>query len=241
MLISHDHYDHLDRESILALKNRVARFIMPLGVGSHLEYWGIDASQITELDWWEETTLVGVTVTATPARHASGRHAFDVNRTLWAGFSVRGGVHNVYYSGDSGLFPGFKDIGERLGPFDLAMIEVGAYNRNWPDWHMGPEQAVIANQWVNARRLLPVHWGLFNLSLHNWTEPMERVLTASAEHNLTVLTPTPGQPFEPGVTPLAPWWPELPWDRAADHPIRSSGVSLAHNELGLIQGSSERR
>lgn len=238
VLISHDHYDHLDEPTIRQLADIAPRFIVPLGVGAHLEYWGIKAEKITELEWWQQHTIGSVEITATPARHASGRHAFDLDKTLWAGFAVKGS-QSVYYSGDTGLFPGFKEIGERLGPFDLTMIETGAYNRNWPDWHLGPEQAVIAHQWVRGRRLLPLHWGLFNLARHNWTEPMERVLMASEQLNLPVLTPRPGQPFEPGISELSKWWPELPWEGADSHAIMSTQLrDLAEHETKLINGQS---
>jgi L-ascorbate metabolism protein UlaG (beta-lactamase superfamily) len=236
VLISHDHYDHLDEPTILQLADIAPRFIVPLGVGAHLEYWGIKAEKITELEWWQQHTIGSIEITATPARHASGRHAFDLDKTLWAGFAMRGS-QSVYYSGDTGLFPGFKEIGERLGPFDLTMIETGAYNRNWPDWHLGPEQAVVAHQWVRGRRLLPLHWGLFNLARHNWTEPMERVLTASERLNLPVLTPRPGQPFEPGISELGKWWPDLPWEGADSHAILSTQLQdLEEHETKLING-----
>lgn len=237
VLISHDHYDHLDRNSIVALAGKVDRFIVPLGVGAHLMYWGVPASFITEVDWWDEVAVNAATVTATPARHASGRHLMDIDSTLWTGFVIHSEKQRVFYSGDTGLFPGLKEIGQRLGPFDLAMIEAGAYSRNWPDWHLGPEQAVIACQWVRGKRLLPLHWGLFSLSTHNWTEPMERVLAASSKSNLEVLTPRPGQPFEPGISTFDPWWPEIPWTRPDEHAVRSTQLEgLTEHEIRLIDG-----
>ncbi len=237
VLVSHDHYDHLNHETIVALKDRVPVFVVPLGVGSHLRYWGVPRDKIVEVDWWQEVQVADVNVVATPARHASGRHLMDLDSTLWAGFAVLGSRHRVYYSGDTGLFPGFKEIGERLGPFDLAMIETGAYNRNWPDWHLGPEQAVIANDWVKGKQLLPIHWGLFDLSFHSWTEPVERVLAASAYYNLSVATPRPGEVFEPGVTTFEKWWPDVPWQEAAEHHVSSSLLTdLTDGELALIRG-----
>ena len=236
VIISHDHYDHLDKASILELADKAPFFIVPLGVGAHLAYWGISEHQILELEWWQETKVSSVTITATPARHASGRHILDLDKTLWAGYTFKGS-HNAFYSGDTGLFPGFKEIGERLGPFDLTMIEVGAYSRNWPDWHLGPEQAVVAHTWVKGARLLPLHWGLFDLAMHNWTEPMERVLAASEQKNLAVLTPQPGQPFEPGITQMARWWPELPWQGPDEHSVMSTRLGeLETAELHLISG-----
>ena len=237
VIISHDHYDHLDKHSIEALKDKSQKFIVPLGVGSHLEYWGVAPDKIIELQWWENTQIENVEVTATPARHASGRHLLDLDKTLWAGYAFKGN-RSVFYSGDTGLFPGFKEIGERLGPFDLTMIEVGAYNKHWPDWHLGPEQAVIAHEWVGGARLLPLHWGLFDLAMHNWTEPMERVLAASERANLNVVTPRPGQVFEPGVTETGRWWPDLPWQRPQQHAVLSNGLEgLTSRELGLIKGT----
>lgn len=236
VVISHDHYDHLDRASILELADKVSLFIVPLGVGAHLAYWGISEQKIMELEWWQETEISKVTITATPARHASGRHLFDLDKTLWTGYAFKG-TQNVFYSGDTGLFPGFKEIGERLGPFNLTMIEVGAYNRNWPDWHLGPEQAVIAHTWVRGARLLPLHWGLFDLAMHGWTEPMERVLAASEKMNLSILTPLPGQPFEPGFTKTVRWWPQLPWQGPHEHAVISSQLNLLETkELDLIRG-----
>ena len=236
VVISHDHYEHLDEQTITLLRDRVTKFIIPLGVDAHLRYWDIPEEKIETLDWWQTTTVNDIEIVATPARHASGRHLLDLDATLWSGYAFMGS-QKVYYSGDTGLFPGFKEIGERLGPFDVTMIEVGAYSRNWPDWHLGPEQAVIANQWVRGKRLLPLHWGLFNLALHNWTEPMERVQQASSRVNLSVLTPQPGKPFEPGLAEYQQWWPDIPWQSADQHAVMSSQLeSLTAEELSIIQG-----
>ncbi|MBS1151356.1 MAG: hypothetical protein H6Q89_3054 [Myxococcaceae bacterium] len=223
VLISHDHYDHLDQQTMVAMKGWNATFVVPLGVGAHLAYWGIPEAKIVELDWWERTTIGGLIITMTPARHASGRHLFDMGATLWAGYAVRGPQHRVYYSGDTGLFPAMKEIGQKLGPFDLTMIEVGQYNRAWPDWHIGPEQAVTAHQWVQGKVLLPVHWALFPLAAHGWTEPIERVLAEGKRAGQTLIAPRPGQSVEPGApAPLERWWPDLPWRTGAQDPIVSS-------------------
>ena len=176
VLISHDHVDHLSHPTIVAIKDWDTRFVVPLGVGAHLAYWGVPEQRIIELDWWERTDLKGVDVVCTPARHASGRNPLAQNRSLWAGFALLGSTHRVYHSGDTGLFPGLEEIGSRLGPFDLTMIEVGAYNRAWPDWHIGPEQAVRAQRMVRGDLLLPIHWGMWNLATHGWTEPVERLI-----------------------------------------------------------------
>jgi L-ascorbate metabolism protein UlaG (beta-lactamase superfamily) len=225
VLISHDHYDHLDMGTIQAMRSWSNLFVVPLGVGAHLAAWGIPDSRIVELDWWEERAVKGVRVTCTPARHASGRQVLDYGRTLWASWSLLGPAHRLYYSGDTGLFPALKEIGERLGPFDLTLIEVGQYNRAWPDWHIGPEQAVRAHGMLRGRRLLPIHWGLFQLAAHGWTEPIERVWLAAKAAQVELYTPRPGESFEPDLGgPRERWWPDLPFQTAADHPIRSTRV-----------------
>ena len=226
VFISHDHYDHLDHPTFMALREWDTRFIVPLGVGAHLEYWGVPPERITELDWWEVTSLGEVTLTATPARHASGRQVFDQMATLWMGLALHGPRHSVYYSGDTGYFNGLDDIGKRLGPFDLTMIEVGAYGQAWPDWHIGPEQAVLAHQMVRGDLFVPVHWGLWNLAMHGWTEPAERVLVAAEQARVRVYLPQPGEVVVPSALPEQQrWWPELPWQTAEETPIVARGVS----------------
>lgn len=226
VVISHDHYDHLDYGTISAMKDWNTTFIVPLGVGAHLASWGVPAAHIVELDWWERTQVGGLEVVCTPARHASGRTGLDKDAKLWAGYALMGPQHRVYYSGDTGLFPAMKDIGARLGPFDLTMIEVGQYHKAWPDWHIGPEQAVMAHRMVRGRVLLPVHWGLFALAAHGWTEPIERVLASAAQTGETVIAPRPGQSVEPSAPPvLERWWPELPWKTGAQDPIVSTQMN----------------
>ncbi len=167
----------------------------------------------------------GLTITATPARHFSGRSLGDANRTLWAGWAFAGAAHKVFYSGDTALHDEFDDIGDRLGPFDLTMIESGAYDALWADVHLGPEQAVLAHQLVRGNVLLPVHWGLFDLALHGWTEPMERVLVAAERAKVRVATPRPGDMFEPSeVGAPVRWWPHVPWVSAEQAPVHSTGV-----------------
>jgi L-ascorbate metabolism protein UlaG (beta-lactamase superfamily) len=226
VVISHDHYDHLDTPTIRALAARGARFAVPLGVGAHLQAWGVAATRIAELDWWDTTHVAGLTLTATPARHFSGRGLDDAGRTLWAGWVVAGPRHRVYYSGDTALDDAMVDIGARLGPFDLTMIEVGAYDALWPDVHLGPEQAVRAHQLVRGGVLLPVHWGLFDLALHGWTEPIERVLVAARAAGVPVATPRPGDRVEPAslAAPVR-WWPAVPWRTAREAPAFSTGVA----------------
>jgi L-ascorbate metabolism protein UlaG (beta-lactamase superfamily) len=225
VVISHDHYDHLDYGTIVALKDKVPRFIVPLGIGAHLEYWGVPADHITELDWWEHTAVGPLDLTATPARHASGRTlVWDKDGTLWAGYAFKGPQHRVYFSGDTGLFPAMADIGEKLGPFDVTLIETGQYHQAWPDWHIGPEQAVDAHRIVHGKLMLPVHWALFALALHGWTEPVERVLARAAVTSQDVATPRPGQSFAPGA-PFEHWWPRLPFKTGAEDPIQSTQLT----------------
>jgi L-ascorbate metabolism protein UlaG (beta-lactamase superfamily) len=224
IVISHDHYDHLDHPSVLQLAAATrATFVAPLGVGAHLEAWGIAPERIVELDWWQERHLGALSFTATPARHYSGRGVFDFEHTLWAGFAVSGPRHRVFYTGDTAMFPGLQEIGSRLGPFDVTLIEAGGYSRHWADIHLGPEQAVQAHRMLRGAVMLPVHWGLFDLAMHGWTEPIERVLIAAQALNVDVATPRLGQSFEPGAAlPSERWWPELPWQTAEQAPVISS-------------------
>ncbi|MEM9875202.1 MAG: MBL fold metallo-hydrolase [Myxococcota bacterium] len=226
VLISHDHYDHLDHPTVVRLAARQVPFVVPLGVGAHLVAWGVPEDRVVELDWWQEHDVGGgLTIAATPARHASGRFVDDRNRTLWASYAIIGPSHRVWFSGDTGLFNALSEIGARYGPFDLTMVEVGAYGQAWPDWHLGPEQAVRAHRMVRGRVMLPIHWGLFNLAYHGWTEPIERVLVAAEASAVTVVSPRPGARFEPGdPPPVVPWWPERPWREADQYPIVASGV-----------------
>ncbi len=214
VVISHDHYDHLDRPSVLALAPRVGRFVTPLGVGAHLEYWGVPADRIVELDWWQETPAGHLRLVACPARHFSGRNVVG-DRTLWASFAIVGPQHRVFFSGDTGPMPLFSQVGERHGPFDLSLIKIGAYGRGWPDIHVDPEQAIELQRQVRSNLLMPVHWGTVNLSYHAWTEPAERLLAAAAESGTAVVIPRPGQMFEPASPPPpVRWWPVVSWERA---------------------------
>ena len=211
IVASHDHYDHLDRGVVRAFVRTASqsrtRFIVPLGVGAHLERWGVAPDRITELDWSESTTLGPLTLTATPARHFSGRGLKDRNHTLWASWSVAGPQHRVFHSGDTGPFPGFADIGSGYGPFDLALIKIGAYDEMWPDIHLTPEQAVDANSKVQGKTLLPIHWGTFNLAFHDWYEPAERVVRAAVSSGTKIVMPRPGKSIEPSAAPpVQRWW-----------------------------------
>jgi L-ascorbate metabolism protein UlaG (beta-lactamase superfamily) len=223
--LSHDHYDHLDESFVRTLAARGMRWIAPLGVGRWLARWGVAAADVTELDWWDTTHVGAVTLTATPARHFSGRGIGSTDRTLWCGWAIVGPERRVYYAGDTAMQHEFAEIGERLGPFDLTMIEIGAYDRLWPDVHLGPEQAVAAHRLVRGGAMLPLHWGTFDLALHGWTEPIERALAEASKDGVRVATPRPGGMVEPmAEIPAARWWPALPWRTAAEAPIRSTGL-----------------
>ncbi len=226
VVISHDHYDHLDHRTLKAMKMwPKTRFIVPLGVGAHLEYWGLPKQRIVEVDWWERVQVGALSIVCTPARHASGREVFDKDATLWAGYALIGAQHRVYFSGDTGPFPAMKRIGEELGPFDITMIETGQYHPSWPDWHIGPEQAVAAHKLVRGRAMLPIHWALLTLAYHGWTEPIERVLAEAKQQGVPILTPRPGESIEPERALLEQrWWPTLPFESAQERPIVSSGM-----------------
>lgn len=211
ILISHNHYDHLDRATIRQLADsgmvRRVPFYCSLGVGRHLESWGIRRGQITELNWGETAALgPEFRLTATPARHFSGRALWDRNRTLWSSFAIRGSRHNVFFGADSGMFPGFAQIGSVYGPFDLTMLEIGAYDADWPEIHMGPEHAVEAHAALRGRLLLPIHWGLFNLAFHPWREPVERLIAAASRQSIPLFLPKPGKPSEVSGASLHSFW-----------------------------------
>jgi L-ascorbate metabolism protein UlaG (beta-lactamase superfamily) len=225
VIISHDHYDHLDHRTLIAMKDWDTKFIVPLGVGAHLEYWGIAPAKIVEVDWWERVSVGGIEVVSTPVRHASGRHVLDKDATLWSGYALVGPVHRVFFSGDTGLFTALQDIGDRLGPFDATMLEVGQYHRSWPDWHMGPEQAVTAHHMLRGKVMMPMHWGLFTLAYHSWTEPIERSVAEGTRREVYVVTPKPGQSFEPTNPPaFSRWWPDVSWETAEQHAVVSGNV-----------------
>jgi L-ascorbate metabolism protein UlaG (beta-lactamase superfamily) len=180
VLISHDHYDHLDYGSIQLLNEKVSQFMVPLGVGAHLREWGVDEKKIQELDWWQKSTFENIEFAFTPSRHFSGRGLTDRFSTLWGSWVIKGKSKNLYFSGDSGYGEHFKEIGEKFGPFDFAMMECGQYNEKWADIHMMPEETAKASSEINAKKVMPIHWGAFTLSLHTWTDPVER-FTAEAE------------------------------------------------------------
>ena len=226
VVLTHDHYDHLDMAAVRRLARRVPRWVTPLGVGAHLERWGVPADRVTELDWWDRTEVSGVELVCTPARHFSGRSLRDRNRTLWSGWAFLGDHRRLYATGDGGMQRAFAEVGERLGPFDATLAEVGAYNADWADIHMGPEQAVEAVRHARGGLLVPVHWGTFNLSLHGWTEPAERVWAAADAAGVPIAIPRPGESVEPDAPGAAErWWPERPWKTADEAPVVSSGLA----------------
>jgi L-ascorbate metabolism protein UlaG (beta-lactamase superfamily) len=226
IVLSHDHFDHLDQSFVRTVAARGIPWLAPLGVGKWLRRWGVPASGVTELDWWDSTRVGDLTLTATPARHFSGRGPGTTDRTLWCGWAIAGAERRVYYAGDTAMQNEFAEIGQRLGPFDLTMIEIGAYDALWPDVHLGPEQAVAAHRLVHGDVMLPLHWGTFDLALHGWTEPIERALVAAAREGVRVATPRPGELVEPSaLRPVERWWPALPWRTADEAPIRSTGIT----------------
>ncbi|MEV0096744.1 MBL fold metallo-hydrolase [Streptomyces sp. NPDC050738] len=235
VVISHDHYDHLDLPTIKALAGTDTVFAVPLGVGAHLEHWGVSPDRLHELDWNETTKINGISLTATPARHFCGRGLRNQQHTLWASWAVAGPEHRIYHSGDTGYFPGFKDIGAGHGPFDATMIQIGAYSEYWPDIHMTPAEGMQAHLDLQGGRphgvMMPIHWGTFNLAPHAWTDPAEWGMDAAEEAGQAFATPKPGEPFEPaGDLPTDPWWRPVagpiarPWRRTK--PVVSASVPV---------------
>ncbi|WP_214071281.1 MBL fold metallo-hydrolase [Mucilaginibacter sp. dw_454] len=207
IIISHDHYDHLDKATIEFFKGTTIPFFCSLGVGRHLERFGIIRNYITELDWGDSVMIDhDMVVTATPSRHFSGRGIFGRNETLWSSFVIKGSQHNIFFGADSGYFPGFKDIGETFGPFDLAILEIGAYGEYWPDIHMGPDHASNAFLDLKGKLMMPIHWGTFNLALHNWFDPIERLENYAKQKNIELFVPEPGKPTEVNGPYNSDWW-----------------------------------
>ena len=216
VLLSHDHYDHLGKATVkhLARARPELRWIVAAGVGKLLHRFGVPAGRITELDWTQHTVVSGaeigveLNVTALPARHFSGRAPWNRNHTLWASYVLRGPRHNIYFGADSGMWDGFEAIGREYGPFDLTMLEIGAYNDLWRDIHLGPEGAAHAFTALGGGLLMPIHWGLFNLALHGWRQPMERITELAAAQHLPLFAPEPGRPTEvwPAESVVSNWW-----------------------------------
>jgi L-ascorbate metabolism protein UlaG (beta-lactamase superfamily) len=207
LLITHDHYDHLDYETITKLRHKVKHVYTSLGVASHLVYWGYDQQIITELDWWQSASITkGMQLTAAPARHFSGR---SIRRftTLWSSFILKTNNYNLYIGGDSGYGNHLKEIGDKFGPFDIAILENGQYNKAWSQIHEMPEESVQACIDLKAKVLLPVHWAKFDIALHPWDEPIKRLIKAAKEKRVQVTTPLIGEPvIIDGVYPCSEWW-----------------------------------
>ncbi len=209
VLISHDHYDHLDYKTIKAIKHKVKKFIVPLGVGSHLVSWGVKKEKITELDWYKDIDVDTIKFTLTPSRHFSGR-SLKRNTTLWGSFVIKGANENIFFSSDSGYTKYFKEIGQKFGPFDLAFIENGQYNEQWKSSHMHPEESVKAVLDLKAKVAMPLHWGSFVLSTHSWKEPVEEFTKHAELKNITYVTPLIGQSFTLKENlPNKKWWQGL--------------------------------
>lgn len=208
VILSHDHYDHLDYESIVKLKDRVDHFYSPLGVGNHLVSWGVEQERIHELNWWEEIKHEDLTFVCTPSRHFSGRGLFDRSTTLWGSWVILSKKEKIFFSGDGGYGPHFKEIGEKYGPFDFAMMECGQYNENWSEIHMMPEQTAQATIDVQAKLMMPIHWGAFTLALHDWTDPIERVSVKADQLGVNMTTPRIGEPvvLQNINQPKNKWW-----------------------------------
>ncbi len=195
VIISHDHYDHLDYESIKKLKRKTKHFFVPLGVGVHLETWGVEKNKITEMDWWEETQYEDFTFICTPSQHFSGRKMNNRQSTLWSSWVIKTPNDNIYFSGDSGYGKHFTEIGKKYGPFDFAMLECGQYNKMWSDIHMMPEETAQAGLDLKAQKIMPIHWGAFKLAMHSWTDPIERVSKKAKELNIKLIAPRIGNPI----------------------------------------------
>ncbi|HEY2976767.1 MAG TPA: MBL fold metallo-hydrolase [Burkholderiaceae bacterium] len=193
VILSHDHYDHLDHDAIVKLAPKVRHFITPLGVGDRLIAWGVDAAKVQQLDWWQSTDVNGVRFVATPAQHFSGRGLNDRNSTLWASWVILGGDLRLFFSGDTGYHADFRRIGERYGPFDVTMLETGAYDPQWPDVHMQPHETLQAHLDLRGRSLLPVHNGTFDLAMHAWDDPFERIVELAEAKGVPVITPMMGE------------------------------------------------
>lgn len=212
VIISHDHYDHLDMDSIKFFRDKKTKFVAPLGVPSHLKFWGIKEQNISELDWWESIKHAGIEFVCTPSQHFSGRSP-QRNPTLWSSWVIKTDETRLFYSGDTGYDTHFKTIGKKYGPFEVAFMENGQYNESWPAMHMSPEQTIQAFKDLKGENLISVHWGMFDLSIHNWFDPIERVSELSLIENINHLTPKLGQivTMDNDLKATELWWkPMLP-------------------------------
>jgi len=228
VVVSHDHYDHLDYPTIRQLRKSAVPFVTSLGVGAHLEAFGIEPERVVELDWWESFSLpnADLTVTAAPSQHFSGRTIKTRNTTLWSSLVIRSARHAVFFSGDTGLTTEYREISERLGPFDLTMLEVGAWHPSWGDMHLGPENALKAHALLGGGPFLPIHWGTFALAMHAWDQPAETLLSLGPAAGAQLLMPRLGEPVEPAQgREVEPWWRTSKAERA--RPLRETLAASA--------------
>jgi len=207
VVISHNHYDHLDKSAIKRLNGKVEQFIVPLGVAKYLKQWGVGADRITELGWWQSHNHGNLTITATPTQHFSGRGLLDGNKSLWASFVIQHGEQSIFFGSDSGYFDGFAKIGRHFGAFEVTMLETGAYSTAWPQVHMTPEQTLQAHQDLGGGVLMPIHNATFKLSFHPWKEPLERIAQLAVNADIPLLTPHIGDRVVVGQ-PISTnhWW-----------------------------------
>ncbi len=206
IIISHNHYDHLDYEFVSAITEKDIKFIMPLGVGSYLKHWGVNTANIIELDWHSSYSLDDVLITSTPARHFSGRGLLDRNKSQWASFVIESKKQKLFFCGDSGYFDGFKEIGDKYGGFDITMIGIGAYNEQWQAIHTNPAEAVKAHKFLKGKYLLPIHWCTFDLALHSWDEPINWLLKEASKHQVQLILPQPGEAINTTDFENSNWW-----------------------------------
>ncbi|RAU82047.1 MBL fold metallo-hydrolase [Pontibacter arcticus] len=206
VIITHDHYDHLETETIQYLADKNIQFIVPLAVGARLAGWGVARNKITELSWHQTISHGSLKITAAPTVHYSGRSYNDRNKTLWASYVIKGKEKNLYWSGDTGYGEHFKEIGNRYGPFDLAFMEIDAWNKGWPNTHLFPDQVIKATRDIGAKLLFPIHYATFDLALHPWDESIKMVTDLASQHNIGIVTPSMGQKVVPGKTPTPSWW-----------------------------------
>ncbi len=210
VIFSHDHYDHLDYGTIKNIHQKVRKFYVPLAVGNHLRSWGVDPDKIEELDWWDMTLHDHIQLICTPARHFSGRGLFDRQTTLWSSWVIQGKTAKIYFSGDGGYGPHFKEIGEKYGPFDISLMECGQYNEDWHAIHMMPEETAQAAADLKSELFMPIHWGAFTLAFHSWVDPVVRVTKKAEALQIPCTTPKIGEPIIINTSnyPKSEWWKE---------------------------------
>lgn len=211
VLISHNHYDHLDKLVIDHFKNSKFHFIVPLGNKNLLIKWGVKRENVTELDWWREYDTGGLKIVSTPARHGSGRGFLlsDRDKALWTSWTILGENYRVFFSGDTGMTLEFSEVGEKYGPFDVTFIKIGAYSEMWAEYHLNPEEAVRVHIMLKGNQLVPIHWGTFDLGLHHWQEPIERLIAAAEKNKISLLTSKIGETVIPSEHENSFWWRAL--------------------------------